>query len=759
MTKIGLLLSSVTAAVLAFPAHAQQTDTPATEVGDEIIVTGEKSARALQDTPTSISVTTPERMRREVLISIQDIYNRTANLSETYGSTGFTIRGISNTGAGAGGQADAASVYVDGAPIPRSALYGGPTDLWDVQQVEVLRGPQSTIQGLNALAGGVVITTKDPSLTSWTGDARVLWTEHSDRTFSAALGGPLVRDELGFRLSAERRADRGIIRNITRGGYDDALQSLNLRAKLRWTPRALPGLEAIASYNRVRREGGYLYEYTRTDQPDFYNHRVSTSDQPSRGHIASDIAVFQLRYPVAKRLQLSSITYWNRSQTRSQVDTDGTPQDIQAVDNRYRYRTLTQELRLNYDGERLRGLLGAWYYRRTGQLDQHSRVNIETPTGTIASLLRANGASAAQAQMLSTAYAGQLAVIPVRYDAVQPERVETMALFGDARFGLTDRLSLIGGFRFDHERNRYTAETVAAFNGTLPDANFLGAAFAPVIRLINQGVVGLVDDASSPLASNSRSFNAFLPKMGVSMAWTPDLTTAFTVQRAYRSGGSSQNPARAELVAYDPEYSWNYEGSLRSKWLDGTLTINANIFYMAWRDQQVTAFFGRNAYDYNTVNAAGSHLYGLEVEASARLGSAVDVYASAGHTRTKFDRFQLPTGATSTVDLTGTEFPFAPRWTLAAGANARFAAGFSANVNANYRTSVFTIVGRNSDNYRVSPRTVVNGRLGYATGKWELFVFVRNLLNAKYKQYDYAENHQAILGDPQTFGLGAGIHW
>lgn len=746
---------------LASPALAQQA--PAADIEEtpraEIIVTGEKSARTLQETPTSIAVVTPEKIEREALITIQDVYNRTANLSETYGSSGFTIRGISNSGVGAGGQADAASVYVDGAPIPKWALYGGPTDLWDVQQVEVLRGPQSTIQGLNALAGGIVITSKDPSLTRWSGDARVLWTEYDDRTFSAAVGGPIIDDELGVRVSAERRNDRGLINNITRNEYSDALESLNLRGKIKWTPKAIPGLEAVASYNRVRRDGGYLYEYARTDVPNYFNHRIATGDQPSRGKIDSDLAIFNVSYPLSDGLKLSSVTSWNRSRVHSVIDTDGTPQDIQAIDNRYDYRTLTQEMRLNFDSDRLSGLLGAWYYRRTGGIDQNSRVNIATPTSTIASLLRANGATAAQATFLSNAYAAQLPVIPVAYSADQPEKVETMALFGDGRFKLTDRLTMIGGFRYDHERNRYAAETVATFNGTLPNANFLGAAYAPIIALINQGVLGLVDDASSPLASNSRTFNAFLPKAGISMDWTPDLTTAFTVQRAYRSGGSSQNPARALLVAYDPEYSWNYEGSVRSKWLDGHLTLNANAFYMSWKDQQVTAYFGQNDYDYNTVNAAGSHLYGFEVEANATVAHGIDLYGSVGHVRTKFTDFALPEGATSTVDLTNTQFPYAPRWTLAGGINAQFGPGFVANLNANYRSSVFTGIGQDQGQYKVGGRTVVNGKIGYEADRWSLFVFARNILNEDYMQYQYAAIHQAILGEPQTVGVGASIHW
>ncbi|MCI4592168.1 TonB-dependent receptor [Sphingobium sp. BYY-5] len=761
MIRLSLLFSSVAMTALAPAVCAQQGPTADVEEGvrADIIVTGEKSARTLQQTPTSIAVVTPEKIARETLITIQDVYNRTANLSETYGAAGFTIRGVSNNGVGAGGQADAASVYVDGAPIPKWALYGGPTDMWDVQQVEVLRGPQSTIQGLNALAGGIVITSKDPSLTRWGGDARLLWTEYNDRTFSTAIGGPLIEDELGVRLSAERRNDRGLIYNVTRDEYDDELKSLNLRGKIKWTPKAIPDLEAVASYNRVRRDGGYLYEYVRTDVPNYFNRRISTGDQPSRGRIDSDIAIFNISYPLADQLKLSSVTSWNRSKVHSQIDTDGTAQDIQAIDNRYLYKTLTQEFRLNYDGERLSGLLGAWYYRRSGSINQNSRVNIATPTATIAALLRANGATAAQAQFISNAYAAQMPVIPVRYIASQPDKVETVALFGDGRFKLTERLTLIGGFRFDHERNRYAAETVATFNGTLPGTGFLGAAYAPIIGLINQGVLGLVDDASSPSAINSRTFNAFLPKAGISMDWTPDLTTAFTVQRAYRSGGSSQNSARAELVPYDPEYSWNYEGSLRSKWLDGHLTLNANIFYMTWKDQQVTAYFGRNAYDYNTVNAAGSQLYGFEVEANANVARGIDLYASVGHVRTKFTDFDLPAGATSTVDLDGTQFPYAPRWTLAGGINAQFGPGFVANLNANYRTSVFTGVGQDQDQYKVGARTVVNGKIGYETDHWSLFIFARNILNEEYRQYEYAAIHQAILGEPQTFGLGASIHW
>jgi outer membrane receptor protein involved in Fe transport len=755
-----ILSSAVATILLTSTSAAAQVPADDAAQGDDIVVTGEKSNRSLQETTTSVAVTTSARIEQENVQSIQDIYNRTANVGETYGSAGFTIRGIANTGVGGGGNADTATVYVDGAPIPGVALFGGPTDLWDVAQVEILRGPQSTIQGLNALAGAVVLTTRDASTTDHSADARVLWTDHNDRTFSAAVGGPIVADQLGFRLSGERRNDRGVIRNVTRGGYDDAMRSLNLRGKLKWTPTELPGLEVQASYNRVRRDGGYLFEYARTDVPDVYGRRTSTSDAPSRGDVRSDIAVLNAGYDVTPDLRLSSVTSYNRVATRSVTDGDGGPQDAQIIDNAYRFRTWTQELRLNYAGARLSGVLGAWAYRRSGGLVANNRLNIATPTSTIAALLQSAGFPFSAASQIANAYTAALPVIPVRYSGDQPQLVRNAALFGDARWRVTDRLSLIAGFRYDHEANRYAAESLATFNGTLPSPPAFGAPGTPLflaVSAINRGVLALVSDASSPAASNARTFDAFLPKAGVSMEWTPDLTTAVTVQRAYRSGGSSQNPARGILVPYDPEHSWNIEGSLRSRWLDGRLTLNANVFYVDWADQQTNVFFGANAYDYNTVNAGRSHLYGFEVEAQGRMTRGIDAYASLGHVRTRFDTFTLPSGGSATVDLAGSEFAYAPRWTLAGGVNARVG-DIAGNVNANYRGPVFTQPGVTQAQGRVPGRTVVNAKLGYDAHRWTLFAFVRNLFDARYKQYDLAAGNRAVLGDPQTFGIGAELH-
>ena len=765
MSKSSRLTASWMALAICFsgPAFAQVAPAAdaSAEDGQEIIVTGEKTRRTLQETTSSIAVATGKRIEQENLLSLQDIYQRTANVSETYGATGFTIRGIANQGVSGGGDAALATVYLDGAPLPQRALFGAPTGLWDTAQVEILRGPQSTLQGLNALAGAVVLRSRDPSLDRIEADGRLLWSDRDDRTFSAAVGAPLVPGELGLRVSADRHADRGYVRNLTRGGHEDAVKSLTLRGILLWEPSALTGFTARISYTRGRYDGAYQFTYTDISTGDYYDHRTVTTDSPNSSYVRTDIATADLSYEISDRLTINSVTSWNKVRVDSMFDGDGTAEPSAYGSNGGPFRTWTEELRLNYEGDRLKGLIGAFYYNRDQNQYSVSRANVTTPTGTIAGLLQANGFPAATASQIASLYAAALPVIPVDYSGDFPIRVETIALFGDARLHLTDRLSLLGGFRWDHERNSFTVTQNAVFVGTLPDPAAFGDPGTPLnlaVQAINAGVLGLVQQASSSSPAQARTFDAFLPKGGIRMEWTPDLSTAFTVQRGYRSGGSSSNTARSILVAYDPEFTWNYELSLRSVWLDGRLTLNANAFYIDWTRQQVNVNFGLNTYDYNTVNAGKSHLYGFEVESSYRLNPMFDTYLSVGHTKTRFDEFTVAQG-TTTTDLSGSEFAFAPHWTVSGGLNARFGGGFTGNLNASWRSSLYSSTGVDQAGSRVGARTIVNARFGYETGHWGLFAYARNLLDAHYMQYRYSGDARAILGAPRVIGGELRVRW
>ncbi|MCW2404650.1 outer membrane receptor protein involved in Fe transport [Sphingobium sp. B1D7B] len=745
------LLSTALLAALTAPsvATAEEAPVPATEEPSDIVVTGEKMSRSLQDTTASVSVMTQARLAQENILTIQEIYQRTANLSETYGAAGFSIRGIDQRGVSGGGSAATATVFVDHAPVPQDVLSNGPTDMWDVAQVEIFRGPQSTIQGLNALAGAVHIRSQEPTF-DWSAKGRALVSSFNTTQFAVAGGGPIIADELAFRVSAEKRDSDGYIHNITRNAPENPLDSISVRGKLLWTPSALPAFEARLGYHHFETKGGYLFTYVDRSVGDYFDNRTNPSDYPNSSDVDHDQLLLDLRYDLGSGLSLSSVGTWTDTNFIRKYDGDSSAASRAYSDIAGGVETFTQELRLSYESDRLSGLIGLFYSHRDEYRNSHQVTLVPTPAATIvAALTRELGA--ATAQQVATIYTAALPTIPVDYTSQFPNQVETMAVFADAKYRLTDRFSLIGGFRYDHERNQISGDALARFVGTLPDPALYPAPLNGAITALNGFVLGLVDDANGSAPLGARTFNAFLPKGGIEMAWTPDLATSFVAQRGYRSGGSAFNTARSQLFAYDPEFTWNYEVSLRSAWLDRRLTLNANAFYIDWADQQTTANFGNGVYDTHTVNAGKSHLYGFEVEVAHRWSPAFDWYASLGHTRTKFDSFVTNLG--SITDLSGLEFPYAPRWTLAGGANVRFDGGFNANLNASYRSAVFTDVAKPQSSNRVSARTVVNARLGYAADHWSVSLFANNLLNEKYDQYINSFTGFSTIGAPRSVGI------
>jgi len=743
-----LLLSASLLTAVAAPSDAFADDATSSDEQNDIIVTGEKAARSLQETTASVSVTIEKKLAEENILTIQDVYNRTANVSETYGSSGFSIRGIDQRGVSGGGDAATATVFVDGAPVPQDVLSNGPTDMWDVAQVEIFRGPQSTIQGLNALAGAVHIRTLDPTF-DWSLKGRALVSSFDTTQFAVAGGGPLVPGELAFRLSAEKRDSDGYIRNITRDEPESGVDSISVRGRLLWTPSALAGFEARLSYHRFETKGGYLFTYVDATVPDYFDNRTNPSDYPNSSDVDNDQVTLDLRYDLGGGLSLSALGTWTDTDFARKYDGDASAASIAYSDIAGGAETFTQELRLNYEGDRLSGLAGLFYYDRDQYRRAHQVTLVPTPGPTIANLLTP-ALGAQTAAQVAARYTAALPNIPVDYTSDFPTKVETMALFADARYRLTDRLSLLGGFRYDRERNRIGGEAIARFVGTLPNPSAYGP-LAPAFVGVNAAVLGLVEDASGSAPAGTRTFNAFLPKAGVEMAWTPDIATAFVAQRGYRSGGSGFNTARSQLFPYDPEFTWNYELSLRSAWLDGRLTVNANAFYIYWKDQQTTANFGNGLYDTHTVNAGKSHVYGFELELAHRVSRAFDWYASVGHTRTKFDEFVTDVG--SITDLSGLEFPYAPKWTLAGGANVRFGGGFNANVNASHRSAVYTDVSIPQANNRVGARTLVNARLGYQAEHWSLSLFANNLFDEEYDQYFNTFTNFAVIGAPRSVGV------
>jgi outer membrane receptor protein involved in Fe transport len=748
------LTGGVLAALLPALAYAQDA---APQV-EELVVTGEKATRSLQDTVASVALIGAQRIEAENIQSLTDIVNRTANVAETRGGEGFTIRGISNSNVSGGGSSALASVYVDGAAIPERGMISGVLDMWDVRQVEILRGPQSTLQGRNALAGAVVINTQDPSW-DWQARGRVLLSDRQEQSYALAIGGPIVADQLAFRLSVQDRDADGFIYNTTRKTDEDPVRATTFRGKLLFTPSTTPGLTVRASVIHDEREGGFVYSYARTDRPDAFENRVATGDFPNDNDVTTNLISLSADYALSDRLKLSSVSAWNKVKSRGRYDVDGGPTDLaHAVEDEI-ISTATQEFRLNYDGDRLSGLAGLYFSRRERDDRIASLSNVATPRTTLIGVLMSPpfGLPAANAAAVASAYVAALPSVAIDFRGDAPEEVTTAAIFADGRFRLTDKATILAGFRYDREESSLAVRQSTRFAGTYPNPASFGA-LAPVIAGLNQVVALYVSQAGASQPEVSRDFDAFLPKLGVKYDFTDDASLSFVAQRGYRSGGASLNIARAQVVAYDPEYTWNYELALRTAWLDKALTVNANAYYVDWSDQQVQVNLGSSIYDTQTENAGASHLYGAEVEAAWRPSAKWGLYGSAGYSRTKFDDFTVTAGSL-TADLSGSEFAFAPRWTWAVGGDYRWDNGLFANLNANYRSSAYGVTGVDQAASRIDARTVVNAKLGYQVDHWTISAFGNNLFDEAYVQYVQPSASRAMFGAPRVVGVILEANW
>jgi outer membrane receptor protein involved in Fe transport len=751
------LLCAASLAALLLPAGAAFADDAATSV-DELVVTGEKARRSLQDTVASVAVVTAQRIDDEAIQTFGDIVNRTANVAETYGAAGFSIRGVSNIGVTGAGSGGLATIYVDGAAIPDHGLNNGPLDMWDVAQVEILRGPQSTLQGRNALAGAVVIRTQEPTW-DWAARGRVLLSDADERSIAFAGGGPIVADQLAFRLAVEDRKSDGFIYNTTRQEDENAREATTVRTSLLFAPATTPGLTARATWTHDERSGGYAYTYARTDVPDAWDNRVATGDHPNRSDGTTDILTLAADYELSDRLTLASVTAWSRLDLSTSFDVDGGPRSAEYASQDETDKTFSQEVRLQYQGERLEGLVGAYYANRELDVALTSRREVPTPVSTLIPVLMSPPFNQTRpaATAIAGLYAAALPVVPVNFNGVSVDEIETMAIFADGRFALTPQLSLLGGFRYDREENVQSVNQKASFGGVYPNPAAFGP-LAPVIGGLNQVVGMFVGQASAVQPPTSRTFEAFLPKLGLKYDLTEDASASFVVQRGYRSGGATINVARGAIVTYDPEYTWNYELALRSTWLDDALSLNANAYYVDWTDQQVLVNLGTSLYDTQIENAGASHLYGVELEAAYRVSPRFDGYASLGASHTEFDDFSVSPGA-STVDLSGSSFAFAPEWTWAVGGNYRWDNGFVANLNASYRSKAFSAAGPDQANYAIDARTLVNGKIGYETAHWSASIYAKNIFDEQYVQQNQAARNQAMFGDPRVIGAILETRW
>jgi outer membrane receptor protein involved in Fe transport len=668
----------------------------------EVVVTALRDT-AVSELPASITVLGADTLQAAGVQHFADVLAQVPGLGAAGGTSRpryFQLRGVGEFEQYQGAPDPSVGFLIDG--IDFSGV-GMPATLFDVERLEVLRGPQATAYGANALAGLVYLRTRAP------GNGFDFSGEASGGDYGTVAGGVAVGDgdeRFGWRVAAQQFKSDGFRRNAwlqrrATNGFDEG----TLRGKLRW--QGAGGVRLDATLMHVDLDNGY-------DAWSIDNSRVTLSDRPGRDAQRSDGAALQLTVPTAagelrslssaarSRIDYSFDGDWGNEALWSDVarwGADYSPYDYYESIVRDR-RTFAEDLRfVGGDAQRLPGglryLLGAYLLRLTendDQLDGYTDATLGWQTAQFQSRYRA----------LNTALYGQL----------------------DLDTGTRSALSL--GLRVERRSARY------------------GDSFGTLLRSADT-----------------------MPGGNLSWTWraSPAQHLYVTLARGYKAGGfnigSAVPAARRE---FRPEFLWNLEAGVKRHGGGAhPYTWQAALFYMRREHQQVDTSVQSDPgnpllYVFFKDNARGEHL-GAEQELSVQLTRRWQLESTLALLRTRYQDYSYDDGSGTPRSLDGRDQAFAPRYRATLALAWHAPSGWFARVDGE---AVDALYFSAADDTRARAYQIAQLRVGLARGRWTTSLWVRNVFDSYYAVHgfyfgleppDFAAKQYLQAGDPRQVGL------
>jgi iron complex outermembrane receptor protein len=613
--KMALSAAPAALAAAASTAAFAQEASDGPQLG-EIIVTAQKREERLQAVPATITAATGEALEVAGLTTSRDLTQLAPGLVFSQQSIVIqpTIRGVGGRGV-APGDEGTVPIYVDG--IYQPVQHANAFQLANIKRIEVLKGPQGTLFGRNAMGGAINILTLDP------GSDFALKASAAYGTFNMMQGELYVSAPLGERagvnLSVFHGEDDGYIDDVLRGGKANPSSTTAIRGKLKFD---------IGSDGDIKLIGFY----TESDDP------TPVSTRPLNGNTAGNVAIppvfivtepYQTANDVAPVqyyntrgvsgqwrqglgfAELTAMASWQKTRSYSQTDSDATPRVLSRNEVGVDDRTITGELRLASSGNtRFKWLAGAFYF---------------------------NG-KACYCDI--TTFNGAVANPPTN----ATQRSEAFALFVDTSYKLSDPLTVSAGVRYSNEvRSIYTLR---------------GGAF---------------------VGSASRRFTDFSPRFSITYELSPRARIYASYSKGFKSGVYNTSSTTLPLVPVNPEKLHAYEVGLKTE-PNSQLRFNFSGFYYDYRDLQVSARNATTNLTV-LQNAAKAESYGLEAQLDAAVTRQLNLSASVAYTHARFTDFPgaqvlnpttavvggrtVQTGnASSFINASGKALPKAPDWTV-----------------------------------------------------------------------------------------------
>ncbi len=714
----------------------------------EIIVTATRREESLQTVPLSVTAISGDDLAAQRIVATSDLTEIIPNLaiqgSYARQQPQFFLRGIGNTQNTPNGNAKVA-VYVDDTYLNSQAAQGA--SLFDIDRLEVARGPQGYLFGQNSTGGLIHVITRKPQIgAGFTADGDLTVGRFAQVDPEVAVGFD-TGDTSAARVSISDQNREGLSRNTLLNQREGRVNILAWRAQWLWKP--VDELEILANVHGSRDRSG-IVPYKQmglldpatgmpcpnpglgsgcidpsgySDTPSLHTGQWNVPNEHAWVDAQGASLAVSWKLP---QFTLTSVTAYERNTSRTHEDTDGGPADLLRGDFYGRPRQFTQEIRLASPEQRFRWLAGLYYFRE--DLDSSTAfsapgLGVGALTGGLSPFLEGVG----QVSRLGTkSYAG----------------------FGNVDYAFTERLKVSLGLRLTHERKTLQYDAYLDDVGAVAPTDFVGAsqiqanAFAQTIAFPAE-----------------RSWNPVSGRASVSYKLADNVLSYVSFARGFNSGnyngGAFANQGEAALV--NPETLRSYELGIKSE-VTQSLRINADLYKYQFRDMQVfiiatdgTAVFQQLG------NAAAASLYGGELELAWKPTTAWTMQLGAGSITSRFDSFHNSLSG----DLTGKQLPSAPKfstnglvrydWLLAGGT-------LGLQLDGKYQTSQFFSVN-NNPLLRQGGYGIWNAQVSYSmlNDRVSVALWGKNLADKGYfvAAYDLSAYgwDQFNVGEPRTFGV------
>ncbi|AGH50906.1 TonB-dependent receptor [Sphingomonas sp. MM-1] len=784
-------------------AHAEEPETTAAEYGaGDILVTARRREENVQDVPVAVSVVGSAALESKGAYNL----NRLTQLQPTLQffstnprNTFINIRGLGAPfGLTNDGFEQGVGIYID--QVYYNRIASATLDFVDVEQIEVLRGPQGTLYGKNTTAGAINITTRAPSF-DFEGKAEVSLGNYNFKQAKASVSGPLS-DNLAARISVSSTDRRGTIYNVTTDTWINSQDNIGIRGALLWKPTETLNITLSGDWNLQDPICcGQIYARVGTTQRAlnrqyaaltalFPGYKVPSTNPFDRlTDLDADLAARNELGGASLRAEwdvgggtLTSVTAWRYWDWGPKNDRDFTGLPVYTkVNNPTHQDQYTQELRYAYEANKFDFVVGGFaFYQKI-----HTTGVQETGTAASAWLLAPSSPLSLNPAVLN----GVLAENDIRLKNL------SLAAFGKLNWHLTDELTISPGIRINYDKKEGLYDSVVT--GTASDGTRQIISSDPASPYYNdpwtaaqRGV-----QASQFFEPDFSDWNLSYD-LNVSYKFTPDVMAYATYARSFKTGGINLNgvPSHAdgtpalEVAQIKPEKVNHFELGVKTQFWDRRATFNLTGFWTEIKDFQASVISnvsGSNVLRGYLANADKVRVRGIEADFTVRPSERLNAYLSGAFTDHEFKKFvdapcppELAGGGTGTpvgppatpganspanCDVSGQWMPGISKWAFSWGAEYNIPATILGRdgqaylgYDANYR-SKFSSNASRSIYTDISGYSIHNFRAGFRTDNFDIFGWVRNAFDQNYfESLAVTPGNTGLisaqLGDPQTWG-------